>query len=102
MKRARYAEKSFSKMLKDFTSAPDPSDGLKRAVEMKKKMSRLEQELHEAQSDARAYEDELSKLQNQDVTIRDLESRVEELVNHMDEHVSCLEENQDQPSFFSS
>eukprot|EP01138_Halocafeteria_seosinensis_P003227 gb/GECG01003301.1/.p1 GENE.gb/GECG01003301.1/~~gb/GECG01003301.1/.p1 ORF type:complete len:763 (+),score=155.52 gb/GECG01003301.1/:1-2289(+) len=95
-KRAKYAEKTFSKVLRDFTVAPDPSEGLKRAVSLKKRTAKLEQELQEAQSDARAFEEELSKLQNQDVTIRDLESRVEELVNNMDEHVRERVEQREQ------
>lgn len=100
-RRARFSEKAFLSLFKDFVEAPDPAPHMASAADSARQVTKLSEEtaklsasLAAAQSAASRgssdqaaeverlrgevsqLEGELGKLQNQDITIRELEDRI--------------------------
>lgn len=112
-RRSRFAEKVFLQLVKDILEAPDPVPFLNQGMELgrqsgiyKDEVSRLKAELAETKASAHgigedakaellrlqrenaALETELTKLSNQDITIRELETRIEEFEQTIENQVT--------------
>ena len=84
-RRGRFAESAFLSLYKELYEAPDPQHSLQSAhaqVEKSKslrlKLLKSQSETKKLQNDLDEYESEFAKLKNQDITIRELEYKLEE------------------------
>lgn len=87
-RRARTAEAGFTDTLQGLMTAPDPSPALQAAVGAVTRAAKAQAAAATSASEAKAMEEELAGLQSQDVTIRQLTSRVEEMAAQMDARVA--------------
>jgi hypothetical protein len=113
-RRSRLAEKSFLQMVADFLEAPDPTLFLQAGLEEVRAVARLKEELSRAQAETRQasaigadalaeaaierqrlladvadLERELAKLRNQDITLREMESRIADFEGTMESQIAA-------------
>lgn len=87
-RRARAVESSFSTVFGDFQSAVDPVPALQAGTDAAAAAAELQRSLTAAQAEVSATDQELQGLANQEVTIRSLTDRVEQLSSQLDARVA--------------
>ena len=94
-RRGRFAESAFLSLYKELYEAPDPQHSLQSAhaqVEKSKslrlKLLKSQSEIKKLQNDLDEYESEFAKLKNQDITIRELEYKLEEFQKSLEEKIA--------------
>lgn len=87
-KRARSSDGAFFSLYKDLYEAPDPAGALKLAAAARPRAAASSLELEKLKAEVAAYEAEFKELKNQDITIRTLEEKLEDLEEAMDKQVA--------------
>jgi hypothetical protein len=87
-KRARASDGAFFSLYKDLFEAPDPADALRMAAAARPRAAASSLELEKLKAEVAAYEAEFKELKNQDITIRTLEEKLEDLEEAMDKQVA--------------
>ncbi len=87
-RRARAVESSFSTVFNDFQSAVDPVPALQAGADAAATAADLQRSLAAARAEVSATDQELQGLANQEVTIRRLTDRVEQLSSQLDARVA--------------
>ena len=77
-RRSRYSEVAFLALYKALHDAPDPAPLLRQASQDRTAVARLEAEASKLRRDVEEYEAEFATLKNQDITIRELEEKLQE------------------------
>ena len=87
-RRARAVESSFSTVFSDFAAAVDPVPALQAGTDAASTAADLQRSLTAARAEVSATDEELQGLANQEVTIRRLTERVEQLSAQLDSRVA--------------
>ncbi|CAM9924516.1 unnamed protein product, partial [Ectocarpus sp. 6 AP-2014] len=77
-KRCRASDSAFFSLYKGLYEAPDPAKALERSASERPRAAASELEVQKLRSELAEYEEEFSKLKNQDITIRRLEDVIAE------------------------
>eukprot|EP00903_Cladosiphon_okamuranus_P005839 g5780.t1 len=77
-KRSRASDSAFFSLYKALYEAPDPAQALERMASERPRAAASELEVQKLQAELAEYEEEFSKLKNQDITIRRLEDKIAE------------------------
>mmetsp|Transcript_32247 Transcript_32247/g.72769 ORF Transcript_32247/g.72769 Transcript_32247/m.72769 type:complete len:198 (-) Transcript_32247:634-1227(-) len=83
-KRARASESAFYEMYKGLYEAPDPAPALKAAATARPRAAANDLEVQKLRSEVAEYESEFKALKNQEITIRQLEDKLEDLEEQLE------------------
>ena len=87
-KRSKFSESAFYSMYKSIYDAPDPVKLIEGITNQMSSSSTYQLEIERLKNELRQYELEFQQLKNQDITIRRLETVIEEYKNGIEDKVN--------------